>query len=244
LNPINWVLSPLGLIFTRKRNIDPGLRLSIARSHVIRTLDIKCTMDIGANRGQWALGLLNSGYAEDLISFEPTKSAFVELERESSRFTNWNVYNFAIGPIESESDINISANSELSSSLLEMGEEHSIAAPHANFVRTERIKVRLLGPYLNLHKSIYLKIDAQGYESRILESIPAGSWSSIMALEIEVSLVDAYVGSEYIENVIQFLRLRGFRPYRIENGLARSGFGQQIQVDIIFVREIHGANFH
>jgi hypothetical protein len=39
-----------------------------------------------------------------------------------------------------------------------------------------------------------------------------------------------------IEDVIKFLRKKGFQPLRLENGFGMPNFGQQLQTDIIFVK--------
>jgi hypothetical protein len=35
---------------------------------------------------------------------------------------------------------------------------------------------------------------------------------------------------------VEFLRNKGYTPLRIENGLGMPNFGQQLQVDILFVK--------
>ena len=46
-----------------------------------------------------------------------------------------------------------------------------------------------------------------------------------------------YKNLTLMEDIIKFLRIRGFKPLRIENGFGMPNFGQQLQVDILFVKE-------
>jgi FkbM family methyltransferase len=233
-----------GITVTRSQNVDPGLRLAIARQHILSKLEISRILDIGANRGQWATETFKGGYSGEIFSFEPTRAAFQALESITSLNKNWTALNVAVGSHEGTEVINISANEELSSSFLEMGYEHSLAAPHSEFISSEEVKVITIDNYIPGASRVFLKIDTQGYEFEILKSIEDKSWESIDALEIEVSFVPAYVNGVFAEDVINFLRARNFRPYRLENGLARTGFGQIIQADILFVKEVYAASLN
>lgn len=235
------LLRRFGITVTRSRNVDPGLRLAIARQHVLSKLEISRVLDIGANRGQWALETFKGGYSGEIFSFEPTGAAFQVLNSITSSNVSWTALNVAVGSHKGTEVMNISANEELSSSFLEMGYEHSRAAPHSEFVSLEEVKVVTIDNYIPLSSRVFLKIDTQGYEYEILKSIQKESWESIDALEIEVSFVPAYVNGIFAEEVIRFLRERSFRPYRLENGLARTGFGQLIQADILFVKESYSS---
>ena len=84
---------------------------------------------------------------------------------------------------------------------------------------------------------MFVKIDTQGYEIQVLKSINKSHFNEIYAFEIESNLVSTYKGATSIEDLIKFLRRKGFQPFRIENGFGMPNFGQQLQVDIIFVKD-------
>ena len=87
------------------------------------------------------------------------------------------------------------------------------------------------------HKQMFVKIDTQGYEFEILKSINKRNFNAIYSFEIETNLVSTYKNITLIEDIIKFLRNKGFKPLRIESGFGMPNFGQQLQADILFVKE-------
>jgi hypothetical protein len=146
--------------------------------------------------------------------------------------------NAAIGNINGHIHINHASNNGLSSSILELDFYHKQAAPHVMFISKEKVKIFKLSKILetSTHKNIFVKIDTQGYEYEVLKSINKSAFERINAFEIETNLVSTYKNSVLIEDIIKFLRDKGFKPLRIENGFGIPNFGQQLQADILFVK--------
>jgi len=74
----------------------------------------------------------------------------------------------------------------------------------------------------------------------VLKSINKSNFNNIYAFEIETNLVSTYKNVSLIEDVIRFLRKKGYQPFRLENGLGMPNFGQQLQMDVLFLK-IRGA---
>ncbi len=237
-NFLNRVLAVFGLIATRRVNVIPLERLSRARRNIFNSLDIQFVMDIGANSGQWAKSVRSNGYNGLLISVEPTREAFSILSAESVGDQNWKIFNCAIDVVAGSRKMLISSNEGLSSSFFDLMEDHKKAAPEVELLREELVDTCTLESLIDSQgiPRMYLKIDTQGSELLVLKSIDEETFSKIFAIEIEISLVGTYLQGPLIEEVISYLRARNFRPYRIENGLARLNFGQQVQVDFIFIQ--------
>ena len=70
-----------------------------------------------------------------------------------------------------------------------------------------------------------------------MKYIDKNKFDHIHNFEIENSLVSTYKKLTLIEDIIKFLRNRGYRPLRIENGFGMPNFGQQLQVDILIVKD-------
>jgi FkbM family methyltransferase len=234
----NRFLEIFGLIATRRANVIPLERLSRARRNIFDSLDIQFVMDIGANSGQWAKSVRANGYKGLLLSVEPTRKAFSILSADSVKDQNWKTLNCAIDVVAGSRKILISSNEGLSSSFFNLLDDHKKAAPHVELVREELVDTCTLESLIVAHGKtrMYLKIDTQGSELLVLKSIQEETFSKIFAIEIEISLVGTYLEGPLIEEVISYLRARNFRPYRIENGLARPNFGQQVQADFIFIQ--------
>lgn len=236
---INKVLMTFGLILTRRANVIPTERLSKSRQNLFRILDFEVVIDVGANSGQWASSIRLDGYSDLIVSLEPIPHVFSELALNTVADEKWIAINGAIDSARGLRDLFVSSNDGLSSSFFPLLDDHKMAVPEVNFIGVEQVETYPLEEFLLRYQSgrIYIKIDTQGSELIALQSISNESFKKILAVEIEVSLVGTYQDCPLIEEIISFMRTRNFRPYRIENGLARPNFGQQVQVDIIFIRE-------
>jgi FkbM family methyltransferase len=221
-------------ILTRGKNVLPQERLAAARQLILKNCDF--IVDIGANDGQWIDQVRYHGYAGSALCIEPIKENYNKLK--SKNFMNTATLNAAIGNVNGHTYINRASNNSLSSSILELGTYHKNAAPNIKFINKEKVKIYKLSKILDkaMHKKIFIKIDTQGYEFNILKSIHKDDFNNIYAFEIETNLVSTYKNTVLFEDVIKFLRTKGYQPLRIENGFGMPNFGQQLQVDIIFVK--------
>jgi len=222
-------------ILTRAKNVLPQEKLASARQLVLKNCDF--VVDIGANNGQWITAVRSHGYKGDAICIEPLKKNYSKLKAHN--FHNTITLNCAVGNKNSYIYINKASNDGLSSSILELDDYHVSAAPDIKYISKEKVKISKLSKILetNKHKKMFVKIDTQGYEFEVLKSIDSNDFNNIYAFEIETNLVSTYRDSTLIEDVIKYLRKKGYKPLRIENGFGMPNFGQQLQVDIIFVRD-------
>ena len=224
----------LNFILTRKVNVIPHEKLAAARKLVLQNCDF--VVDIGANNGQWMSAVRSHGYNGEAICIEPLEKNYIKLKARKSE--NTIALNCAVGNKNGYVYMNIASNDGQSSSILELDDYHNFGAPQVKFIGVEKVKISKLSKILQtvIHKKIFVKIDTQGYEFEILKSINQSDFNNIYAFEIEANLVSTYKKSTYIEDLIKFLRKRGYQPLRIENGFGMPNFGQQLQVDILFVK--------
>ncbi len=199
-------------------------------------MKIDVILDVGANSGQWASELTDKKQSFKIISFEPVNEVFDQLAFNSKDNEKWEVHNLAMIGNEDFSSINISSNGALSSSLLEMTDDHLEAAPHSFFQDKQIIKTGILADWIDDGLKYFLKLDVQGMELEILKKVPNVKFDKIEIIELETSLVPTYFHCALLEDVITFLRTKGFKPFRIENGLGKDNFGQMLQVDILFTK--------
>ena len=91
-------------------------------------------LDVGANRGQFAVELRSIGYRGKIVSFEPLSAEYESLINKASVDPLWQVSpRCAIGDRDGSIKINIAANSG-SSSVLPMLELHATAAPESIYI--------------------------------------------------------------------------------------------------------------
>jgi len=226
----------LNFILTRTVNVIPHEKLAAARKLILQNCDF--IVDIGANNGQWMSSVRNHGYNGDAICIEPLKKNYAKLK--SVKLHNTVVLNCAVGNKNGYVHMNIASNDGQSSSVLELDNFHRIAAPDIKYIGKEKVRIYKLSKILetNKHKKIFVKIDTQGYEFEVLKSISKSNFKVIYAFEIEANLVSTYKNSILIEDLIKYLRVKGYQPLRIENGFGMPHFGQQLQADILFVKKI------
>jgi FkbM family methyltransferase len=218
---------------------DEGQRRKIKLLELNR---INLVIDIGANQGQYASDLRTFGFKGKIISFEPLTSAFEILKKKSEGDSSWEVINSAIGDKDEDSIINISSNS-FSSSILDMHENHiTDADKNVYYTGTESIKIKRLDSifdqYVNSSRdTIFLKIDAQGYEDKILAGAK-DCLQYIKGLQIEMPLIELYKGQTLFYPLLQNLYNLGFKLQGLEQGFHHPDTLELYEMDGIFFKNI------
>lgn len=229
------MLKRAGLSISRYRDSTEARRKILLNRHAIDLV-----LDVGANKGQYAKKILDVGYRGDVISFEPLPSAFAELEIAAERNPQWTCVNLAVGETNAEVFLNESANSQ-SSSILSMLPSHVAAAPESRYVAGQLVRMTRLDSYLRdrVHESsrVWLKLDVQGYERRVLEGA-TDTIPLVQVIETELSLIPLYASQQLMCDDIGYLADLGFRLVWIQRGYRDVRSGDVLQVNGIFVR--HG----
>jgi|GEM_PF-3309022 len=228
------ILKNFGLILTRKVNSDPQVRLDYVRSLLLAQCEL--VIDVGANQGQWARKVRET-YFEEIVSVEPDVESFIKMREHFSNDRKWLGENKAVHSKKNKVLLKRTSNNSMSSSLYDLSANLKNAAPDIIYLDTLEIPAIPLSKVLVTEKkNIYIKIDTQGSELEVLKSIKSKQWKQIFALEIELSLVETYKEAPLIEEILTYARAKGFSPYRVENGFGAPNFGQQLQIDCIFLR--------
>jgi FkbM family methyltransferase len=226
----------LGLTLTRSKNINPSLRFNEYIRNSLKASDL--IIDAGANQGQFIELVLRMGFRKEILAFEPTSEACEILKSKYENYSQIKIYQNALGSRQKTLNINVASNKAESSSFYEFTEWHKKGAPDIQMKSQEKVKQLTLSSILKTipNSSIFIKIDVQGYELEVLNGINKIDWNRVNVLLIEVNLVETYKNSALIEEIILFMRKKNFRPFRIEPGFGLPNFGQQLQADIIFVK--------
>ena len=200
---------------------------------------IDLIFDIGANEGQFAELIFKMGYKGRIVSFEPLTSAYKILTQKSKKHINWVVAErCAIGEENGEIIIHISENT-LSSSVLDILETHINAAPESVYRGEEKVKVFKLDTigqdFIKDSKNIFLKIDTQGFEEKILKG--ANEFlKNVKGLLVESSLVKLYEGQALFLQIYSMITSKGFELWGMEPAFVNKETGRMLQVDTIFFR--------
>jgi FkbM family methyltransferase len=232
---LKWAARKVGFEIHR---YSPDKSLDARRSHLLAALGIREVLDVGANTGQFGAILRRSGYAGSIVSVEPIWSAFDKLLMKTQSDANWTCHNIGLGSVPATMDINVSANS-YSSSFLKVTDTHLAAAPDAKYIHSQVVEVSTLDHLVESFQTApikrYLKIDAQGYELRILEG-GQRTLRTVEAIEVEVSLVALYEDQPLYRAIIDKLESTEFSLTGLYPGYSDPATGRMLQMDAIFVK--------
>jgi len=198
---------------------------------------VDLVIDVGAARGDYVKKLREFGYRGKAISFEPLPEPFATLQKRSSSDNGWTSINGALGNREGVVTINVSENSD-SSSVLPILPRHRVAAPGSRVVSSITAKQFTVDQIIEheTSKSVFLKLDVQGYEHQALRGA-ASSMERIVGLEIELSFVPLYENQILFPEMMSYLEERGFELRRIAPGFTDPETGAMLQADGIFFRK-------
>jgi|KBSMisStaDraftv2_1062788.scaffolds.fasta_scaffold605952_1 FkbM family methyltransferase len=224
-------------IEVHRRTIHNSIDVQLER--LLRGVGIDLVLDVGANAGQYAGGLRLLGYSGRIVSFEPLSTAHAQLSRAARPSAGWEIApRMAIGDADGTVSIHMAGNS-VSSSILDMLPAHERAAPGSAYVASETVPLRRLdgvaGEYLAGARRILLKIDAQGYEDRVLAGA-AGLLDRITAIQTELSLVPLYAGQLLFDEMRKRVEALGFELYAVFPGYVEERTGRTLQLDGFFLR--------
>jgi FkbM family methyltransferase len=132
-----------------------------------------CVFDVGANVGQYAQRLRQSGFRGPIFSFEPNPIAFEELKRNASFDPDWHCFSNAIGAQTRRASFNIMKADDFSSFLDPAAD--ALDCKEMNIVeRVIEVEVRSLDdcvPQLQSEHGFtnpFLKMDTQGFDLEVL----------------------------------------------------------------------------
>jgi FkbM family methyltransferase len=213
----------------------------LRRIKLLQHYNIDMIFDIGANKGQYAKGIIDAGYTNKMVSFEPLTSAHTVIEKESKKYANWTVApRCAIGSKNEEIEINISANS-VSSTLLNMLDSHIDGAPDSKVIGKEKVQVypldEIAPEYLKSTKNLFIKMDVQGFEKEVLKGGQA-IIEKAKGIEMEISLVPLYENQTFLlDEALQFMKEKQFRLVSIVPAFTDLKTGVVLQLNGIFFKD-------
>lgn len=121
-----------------------------------------------------------------------------------------------------------------------MLESHSKAAPESAYISSEKVPLRRLDSigksYLNKDSILFIKIDTQGYEDRVLQGAP-DLLERAVGLQLELSLIPLYEGQRLYKDIILQLESLGFELLGIATAFVDPISGRLLQVDATFFRK-------
>jgi FkbM family methyltransferase len=202
----------------------------------LHELEIDTVVDIGANVGRTVLTFRKLFPNARIHAFEPLPICYEELCKRTSKLTNCYTYNVGLGREKNEFKMNESSHNP-SSSLLKMSELHSQAFPFTADSKEVLVNVVPLDSLsLELGKSIFIKLDVQGYEDAVIEG-GLTLFTKAKIVILEVSYEALYDNQVLFDGIYALMKKIGFRFAGTLSSLKDPRTGKIIEADAIFVKD-------
>jgi FkbM family methyltransferase len=206
---------------------------------ILRANGITTVFDVGANTGQYATWLRQSGYEGHIVSFEPLSDAHEMLQEAAAGDGSWTVApRMALGHRIGKAVINRSAESDMSS-ILPLTKAALAFTPSSQMTDSEEVGLttvdEIFDRYATPNDTVFIKVDTQGYESAVLlgamQTMPR-----IAGWQLELSLVQMYEGEPPWQEVLDVLADLGYEPHLIIPGYFSRHIARMLQFDGVFFR--------
>jgi FkbM family methyltransferase len=203
---------------------------------ILAGLGLRTVVDIGANRGQFALCARRHHPEAQIFSFEPLAGAASVFQKTFTNDARVRLFNKAIAAAAGSAALHVS-KWDVSSSLLPIGQGQHENFPFTEEARQETVSLAPLPECIGRQDIVgpaLLKLDVQGFELTALAGC-AELLDCFQYVYVEASFVELYEGQALASEVIAYLLGQGFTLVcvaNLENGRSQ----RPIQADFLFER--------
>lgn len=224
---------------------NPGYRSAFLRTRVAAStehdpilpgLRLDAVVDVGANRGQFALCVRRHYPHARIFSFEPLQNAAATYRRVFAGDALATLFTTAIAARAGSASMHVS-RWDVSSSLLPIGQAQRDNFPFTEEARQETVTLSPLSACIDrdaLRGVAMLKLDVQGFELSALEGC-ADLLDCFSYVYVEASFIELYVGQALAGDVLAYLLARGFSLACVAN-LEYGQSRRPIQADFLLAR--------
>lgn len=221
------------------RALRMGVAASVEHSGVRFHARFATVVDVGANRGQFAVFALQSFPGVFLHCFEPQPAAAARLRQVVNTIgfgDNIAIYTVAAGDTAGESTFFVAAADD-SSSLLRASValvQRSIGTVQTRHIRVEVARIDDVIDVAAVARPCLIKIDVQGYELKALQGAERLLARTDEVL-VEASFCEWYTGQALAADVVGWVAARGFRLAGVYSP-SQDAAGVPMQADFHLVR--------
>lgn len=235
---IKKLITILRIPFYRQALLRYRVAAAVEHDTLLRKIgrEVKAVVDIGANRGQFALAARHHAQRARIIAFEPLEEAAAVFTKVFQFDPGVELHRCAIGSKQAELEMHVSRADD-SSSLLPISDLQRQLFPGTQEKGTRRVPVSPLDAALfptKIQAPALLKIDVQGYELEVLKgsAILLGCFEFLL---VECSYKELYTGQALADEVLSYVERAGYKLAERGN-LVRDKNGEPIQADFFFRR--------
>lgn len=243
MNIISKVIDLIHVLITTKQSIFSVFKngFSIASSYIVHSLynidhNISTVIDVGANKGQYALASKHF-YPEAIVhSFEPVPACFEKLKLNTRNISNLNIYNMALGSTEAKIKFYQNAYSHASSAL-PISNYQKENVPETRNTKEIDVMVTTLDNFIfstPLSSPILLKMDVQGYEMEVLKG-GKKFISQVDYILLETSFTPMYENEPLFDDLHTYLKSEGFELLAPLDFLRKND--KILQMDVLYKKK-------
>jgi len=208
-------------------------------SELLKLYQVDTVFDIGANSGMSGQYFRNIGFAGQIVSFEPVDYLYRQLEEKGRRDPLWLFENVALGDMDGKQEIYLTGGSGSANSFLVSTGHMEKVAPELSTIGREMVTLKTLQSFSEKYypegDRLFLKIDAQGYERKILEGA-GDQLNRVVGMRIEMSIVRSYEGEPLLCEMLPFIYGLGYQICAIEEAWSNRSTQEVYQVDVTVFR--------
>jgi FkbM family methyltransferase len=216
--------------------IRQGVAAAVEHEQVVFPRTYRSVIDVGANRGQFALFALRRFPEASLTCFEPLPAAHSKLHAVVGHDAKVSSHQCAVGAKGGSLSLNVTRSDD-SSSLLKPTALQLRTFRDTDTVSSTQVDVVSLDDVIDLGglaEPFLLKIDVQGYELEVLRGAEQLLQKDGDVL-VEASFAEFYEGQALIDEVVVEMYTSGYRLRGIFS-IAKSSDGTPLQGDLLFSR--------
>jgi FkbM family methyltransferase len=234
LNIITKIIRTLWIPQYRSALFRARVFASTEHDQVINGLNLDVVVDIGANRGQFALCVRRLYPRAKIFSFEPLQKPGETYKTVFENDSLAHLFPKAIAAQSGSASMYVS-RWDVSSSLLPFAQAQHDNFPLTEESRRETVATTTLSECLNpevIEGTALLKLDVQGYELVALHGCE-DLISKFKYVYVEASFIELYLGQALATDVIAYLFAKHFRLICVANP-SNGNQTRPIQADFLF----------
>ena len=234
MNAIIKIIRTVWIGEYRSALLRAGVFASTEHDRVIEKLGLDVVVDIGANRGQFALCVRRLYPKAKIFSFEPLRKPAESYHKLFGKDPLVRLFKKAISNASGLADMYVS-RWDVSSSILPFAQAQHDNFPFTDEARRETVSVATLSECLDqdsIEGVALLKLDVQGYELMALHGCEE-LLDKFRYVYVEASFIELYVGQALATDVIAYLFAKGFKLICVANP-SKGKAKRPIQADFLF----------
>ncbi len=236
MNILGKLLRVLWIPEYRSAFLRTRVAASTEHDRILAGLHLDSVVDIGANRGQFALCIRRLYPQAQIYSFEPLSKPARAWMLNFGSDARARLFNKAVALQSGSATMHVSGW-DVSSSLLPFARAQHDNFPLTGDVSSEVVETTTLEACIDEHligDTALLKLDVQGFELIALQGCGA-LLDRFRYVYVEASFIELYVGQALATQVVGFLLGRGFELMCVAN-LSRGTSARPIQADFLFAK--------